>query len=523
MVVEAARETAGVTTRLIVTYVRERHGDRGVQRLLELAGEARPTAVLEDEGTWSTYAEKIALFEAAAEVTGNPQVARRMGESLLDLQLVGTLRLAVAALGSPQQVLRSIARANGKFTTSATMRCELAERGRGVVTYQLHPEHTPSYHDCQYTQGLLTQATVMFGLPAATIHHPVCQVEGDRLCRFELSWTRRPRGLASLRPRRRRAAVRSESEALRQQMLDLQGAVADVVSSPDLDEVLAGVARRAGAAVGAQQHVLVVRLEDEPDPRVHSEGLTPAEALRRGRELLAERGAGPGVDVLVAAVASPRQWYGYLAAYLPSHTGFLPGEQPRLDAYASLAALALDAFAARRQARRQASHDDLTGLANRALFFAQLEQALADHRRTGHGTAVCLVDLGGLRSVNDEFGHATGDELLFQVGRRLVASVRESDVVARLSGDEFGVLARGVGDVVGAERVATELAGALAAPFQLTAGAARISASVGVALAPEHGTTREELLSRSDLSMQVAKHEGGGYRVAEVERSSSLR
>ena len=171
MVVEAARETAGVTTRLIVTYVRERHGDRGVQRLLELAGEARPTVVLEDEGTWSTYAEKISLFEAAAEVTGNPQVARRMGESLLDLQLVGTLRLAVAALGSPQQVLRSIARANGKFTTSATMRCELAERGRGMVTYQLHPEHTPSYHDCQYTQGLLTQATVLFGLPAATIHH----------------------------------------------------------------------------------------------------------------------------------------------------------------------------------------------------------------------------------------------------------------------------------------------------------------------------------------------------------------
>jgi hypothetical protein len=79
--------------------------------------------VLEDERTWSSYDQKIRLFDAAAEVTGDPQVARRMGESLVDQQIAGSLRLLVGALGSPQQVLRSVARANAKFSSAATMRC----------------------------------------------------------------------------------------------------------------------------------------------------------------------------------------------------------------------------------------------------------------------------------------------------------------------------------------------------------------------------------------------------------------
>lgn len=170
-----------------------------------------------------------------------------------------------------------------------------------------------------------------------------------------------------------------------------------------------------------------------------------------------------------------------------------------------------------RQLSHRAFHDELTGLANRALFHTQIEQALADHDRTGDRAAVCFVDLDGFKRVNDERGHAAGDELLITVAERIRAAVRASDVVARLSGDEFGVLLRGVQHPDDAERVAGELVAVLGRPASLAVGEVCISASVGVALLPDHGTTPEELLRQSDAAMYRAKRVRGTYRFVGAE------
>jgi diguanylate cyclase (GGDEF)-like protein len=683
------RETAGITTRLIVAYIRRRHGEPGVARLLELSGETRPVAELEDERSWSSYDQKVALFEAAEQVTGDEWVARRIGESVLEAQIAPSVRRLIVMLGSPQQVLRACARANAKFTTNSTMLALEARRGHAVVTSRLDEGYTPSRHDCRYTQGILTQASVLFGLPAATIVHPRCQVDGASACVYEVTWQKPRRWLGRLARRGQDTHREVEAQALREQVTDLQHTVSDLVSAADLDEVLGRIASRASAAVRGQRYLLAVRLRDDEPARIHSDGLTPAEADRLGAELLAgEDGALEGADHLVAEVATARQRYGWLTTYLPRGKGFLPGEDEQLAAYGRLAGAALDATTALAEARRsatvarallqlatdlahlgetwsiadrvtravpevmgsarasmlawdeehqrlvtvavhgygahhdaardievgrgdtplldelveslrprvlhhpvedlpvreamerlgagrvafapvtthdrflgavmvtwahgtgptddedallwslaaladqtgtamanvellktaqhQARHDPLTGLANRLLLRERIELALADQRRSGELVAVCFLDLDDFKPVNDRLGHAAGDRVLIEVARRLRERVRETDVVARVSGDEFVILLRGMDELEGAQLVASDVVEALEKPYLSDViQEVRLSVSVGIAVAPEHGEHPDALLRAADIAMYAAKRERGTYRVYE--------
>jgi hypothetical protein len=357
---EQPRETAGATTRLIVHYIRRHGGDAAVSALLAAAGETRDVAELEDEHSWSSYDAKIALFEAAAEVTGDPQVARRIGEAVITEQVAAPVKVAIAALGSPQRVLRSVAMANAKFSTNSTMRCVESSRGRAVVTYRLDDGHIPSIHDCAYTQGVLSQATVLFGQPPASVAHLQCQVQGAEECVFEVTW---PQWRSRLdRLLRREVASDVEVRALRQQLENLQRTGAEIVSSADLDALLARIATRASTAIRAQRYLLAVHLEQEQRPRVHADGFAAGEELAAGEALLA---AAPvsDADQLIVEVASATRHYGRLAAYMPGK-GFLPQERALLEAYASLAAAALDnATALTRAKRGQEVSDALLELA----------------------------------------------------------------------------------------------------------------------------------------------------------------
>ena len=113
----SARETAGTTICLIVRYVRHHAGDEGVERLLTLAGDDRPIAVLENEQHWSTYDQKIALLEAAAIVLDDPDVALHIGETALDHSVGPGIRILLRRLGSPRMVLANVSKAAAKFST----------------------------------------------------------------------------------------------------------------------------------------------------------------------------------------------------------------------------------------------------------------------------------------------------------------------------------------------------------------------------------------------------------------------
>jgi diguanylate cyclase (GGDEF)-like protein len=170
----------------------------------------------------------------------------------------------------------------------------------------------------------------------------------------------------------------------------------------------------------------------------------------------------------------------------------------------------------RRQAaenEHQARHDGLTGLPNRGSFYDRVAAALVESRSSGEMGAVMIVDLDRFKEVNDTLGHHSGDELLCEAGDRLLAALREGDVLSRLGGDEFAVLLPRVESVEGASAVAARLCQALEAPFVLHGLTVHLEASLGIAMFPEHGDAVETLVQRADVAMYVAKGSTSAYEV----------
>ncbi len=158
---------------------------------------------------------------------------------------------------------------------------------------------------------------------------------------------------------------------------------------------------------------------------------------------------------------------------------------------------------------RQALHDGLTDLPNRLLLQQRTTKVLAGAERTGSSTAVLLIDLDHFKEINDTLGHYVGDQLIREVGCRLRDSLREGDSVARLGGDEFAVLACDLDSCEDAEEVARRVVASLALPFTIDGVRLDVQASVGIALAPEHGLDVTTLMQRADVALYAAKvHRG---------------
>jgi diguanylate cyclase len=154
--------------------------------------------------------------------------------------------------------------------------------------------------------------------------------------------------------------------------------------------------------------------------------------------------------------------------------------------------------------KRQATHDALTGIANRVLFVERLSHAVHDRQPF----AVCVFDLDRFKIINDSLGHGAGDALLKQVTARLLSIVRSSDTVARAGGDEFLLLLRNVSSVEEIEGLIARWMSALSQPYQLTGMELHVSPSIGIARFPNDGTGAEELLARADEAMYFAKRSG---------------
>ncbi len=157
------------------------------------------------------------------------------------------------------------------------------------------------------------------------------------------------------------------------------------------------------------------------------------------------------------------------------------------------------------QLEHLATHDALTGLPNRLLFHDRLERALASAQRYRTSFAVIMMDLDGFKPVNDSLGHEMGDRLLAALGARLQGCLRAADTVSRLGGDEFAVLLPNSISAEQAGQVAAKLLQTVEQPFVFGEQTLNISASIGVAMFPEH----VDLLARADQAMYAAKRRGG--------------
>lgn len=167
----------------------------------------------------------------------------------------------------------------------------------------------------------------------------------------------------------------------------------------------------------------------------------------------------------------------------------------------------------RRQADRlvehASSHDALTGLPNRTIFHDRLGTALARSRRDGQNVVVLYIDLDGFKAVNDQFGHGRGDEALCEVSALLSASIRETDTIARMGGDEFVVIQEGV-DEEQVHDVCARIMENLANAYAKPKSEIMLGASIGVAFSPRDTREADELVRMADLALYKAKEEGRG-------------
>ena len=155
-----------------------------------------------------------------------------------------------------------------------------------------------------------------------------------------------------------------------------------------------------------------------------------------------------------------------------------------------------------------AYHDALTGLPNRILLQDRLELAIAHANRNKHSVALLFLDLDHFKFINDTLGHVAGDMLLQEVAKRIINCLRREDTVSRFGGDEFALLLPEIYQADHVSGVARKILDVLKKPWIYKEQEFRITASIGVAIYPEHGQSNETLMKNSDIAMYRAKNQG---------------
>jgi diguanylate cyclase (GGDEF)-like protein len=281
--------------------------------------------------------------------------------------------------------------------------------------------------------------------------------------------------------------------------------------APDIPrKPLAMMGGRAGLAPETQNALLDILLDQAPSElRVEPAGIEQQVLMP---EVDAPSHA-PWRQIEVAPLATSERPLGVMALVSHSETPFDQDARDILHILVSQGSIALENGFLFARMRELATRDSLTGLYNRSHFFKALETEISRSERHGSELAVIMVDMdrqGGLKEINDTYGHQIGDAVLREVGKTLAVSIRLADTVARYGGDEFIVLAPETG-----KREASALANRLCrrlnqAPIELLGMAFPISVSMGVAVfRPNMGVSVTSLIDLADQALYVAKEQGG--------------
>ncbi len=163
-----------------------------------------------------------------------------------------------------------------------------------------------------------------------------------------------------------------------------------------------------------------------------------------------------------------------------------------------------------------ATHDALTELPNRSLLTDRIEQCIARALRQQMVFAVLYLDLRGLQQINDRYGYDAGDRVLCEASRRIRATIRRSDTVARIGGDEFVVLLEGVQNAVNARRVAEKIQQSVEQPMEWNGQVVQIGLSIGISLFPDHAAKATDLLHAAERAMYAARRRRKSCVVASI-------
>src|SRR5919205_4629587 len=260
------RHLACTQSSVLLRRVRRVLGEDGLNSLLERAGSTRTVAYLDDVTNWISLDESMALFTAAAELLDDPQIARRVGEEAVAQHAGTPVATLLRSLGSPEAVYNQMALAATKFSTVSALEPLTVEPGHALIRSTVADGFVRTREHCDWAQGLLSQPTVLFGLPPATVEETSCQVRGDDYCMYQVTWDAE---LAAQRsdPADHIAALESQLSAMTERLESVYATATDLIADTDLDSTLARITERAATAVRAPRYLLAVRADDDSDVR----------------------------------------------------------------------------------------------------------------------------------------------------------------------------------------------------------------------------------------------------------------
>jgi diguanylate cyclase (GGDEF)-like protein len=556
-----ARETSGVTSALLLAYLDRTGGPDAIAEVLRRCGLSGCEAELRDENCWFSWQTKIELFEATAQVLGNPDFVGEMAALAMDLKVAGGLKVALRTLGSPQLVYRSVVRANARFNGSHAM--ELISIGHGQARtrfFDISGERRFHRLDCEYSAAMLRTVPELFGLPRAQLTHLECVGDGADSCVYELRWSEHvsvgrrvlAAGLGSasavaasalLLPAAMPAAAafalasaglvfrtetRRRGRAWRQLQREAEdnadvaqrlfASLQDLVSDLQLDEVLSKVTRNAQAAVGGREFALLVR-EGDGFICQSSSGLPPGstaalEAWANANGRVPEQClviddvstvpalsslAGPPMP-LCSLASAPLTFFGDTGGLLVALGTQSHTFLPRdVEVLQSFASQVAIALNNARRYHVTKTQADRDPLTGllNHRSFHDAVDRALRDRQSAGTTFAVLIDLDSFKRINDEDGHRGGDMLLRAAAAALGDTCRRGDLAFRVGGDEFALLLAGLD-----EEAAAAVAGRACAA--ISALDPRMGASAGlVALRGDSG--KDSLLEQADQRLYAAK------------------
>jgi diguanylate cyclase (GGDEF)-like protein/PAS domain S-box-containing protein len=402
-------------------------------------------------------------------------------------------------------------------------------RGRDMVEL-IHPD------DRERT--LATAAAVMAGTPGRNFENRYLRKDGQVV---HIMWSARWSEADQLRI----AVARDVTE--RKRADSLQSAIYEISeaahSTDDLIELFERIHRIIGGLLPARN--FFVALYDQrneelsfpyyadehdvpPEPGPLESGTLSAEVIRTGRTLLLtpESARDLPARLRTSVGTEPMYWLGvplsshegtFGALVVQSYNGgarYSEADQELLQFVSAQVAAAVERKRLVARLQHVALYDPLTELPNRELLHDRLRVALVRARREQRQLSLLFLDLDGFKQINDSLGHAEGDALLQVTARRLVQSLRASDTVARVGGDEFVVLLDGLQRPEDALRIAEKLRHAVSQPMTLGGRQVQVSPSIGIAHFPGDGDDERALLHAADMAMYLVKRSGGNRSAA---------
>jgi diguanylate cyclase (GGDEF)-like protein len=326
---------------VLIARVHAFGGDDAVRELLREAGSNRTPGYLTDITNWISYDEALALWAAGRKVTQHPRFAYSLGQEAGYRLSGSSVAALLRSLGSPEELYRQITMAAVKFTTVSRLTAIEVGPGFAEISATGTEGFPRSADHCAWTCGMLSTATVLFGIPPANVEHERCAALGAPECRYRVTWTAEQADCDGESPEQL-DALRQQLDAMRERLHSVFSTASDLIAADDIHDVLARITDRAAVEIRAPRYLLAVRTGQGDAVHHHHRGFEEDEVDGIARRILTEHPASLPESWLVVPVKSIRRDYGRLLAMYDTGYRFFPQERELFEVYARYAASALD-------------------------------------------------------------------------------------------------------------------------------------------------------------------------------------